>query len=274
MPSTSPEERTCRVNGIDMRVAISGEGPPVLLLHGFPDTHTLWRHQVPVLIQAGYQVIAPDTRGCGETQMMPRESDYHIDHLVADLLGLLDALKIDKVRLVGHDWGAMQAWHFVLRHPDRVHRFIALSVGHPHAYAHGGFEQKLKGYYVLILQLRGIAETLARAFDWAVFRMVARYPAEVERWKAQLSRPGRLTAGMNYYRANFGWALGGGGERVKVPVVCIWSSKDIFLTEGQMLKTRDYCDAGYTYERVEGANHWLQLTAPDQVNALLLEYLR
>jgi len=103
----------------------------VLLVHGFPDDHTVWRNQVPVLVRAGYRVIALDTRGCGESAMLPTVADYRIERLVDDLVGVLDALGINKVRLVAHDWGAVQAWHFALRHPERVERYITLSVGHP-----------------------------------------------------------------------------------------------------------------------------------------------
>lgn len=127
-----------RVNGIDMNVVIAGDGPPVLLVHGYPDDHTVWRHQLPALINAGYRVIAPDMRGCGETEISPNVADYRIPNLVADLLGLLDALGIDKVRLVAHDWGAVISWHFAIAHPERVDRYVALSVGHPATYGRGG----------------------------------------------------------------------------------------------------------------------------------------
>src|SRR5512140_1209322 len=97
--------RRVRVNGLEMNVIIEGEGPDVLLVHGFPDDHAVWRKQIPALVTAGYRVIAPDTRGCGDSEVPPRVKDYRVDRLVSDLVGLLDALRIEKVRLVGHDWG-------------------------------------------------------------------------------------------------------------------------------------------------------------------------
>jgi pimeloyl-ACP methyl ester carboxylesterase len=97
--------RRMRVNDVELNVVVQGEGPDVLLVHGFPDDHTVWRNQIPALVDAGYRVIAVDTRGCGESEIKPREGDYAIDKLVADLVALLDALGIAKVRLVGHDWG-------------------------------------------------------------------------------------------------------------------------------------------------------------------------
>jgi pimeloyl-ACP methyl ester carboxylesterase len=265
--------RTVNVNGQQLNVIVEGEGPDVLLVHGFPDDHTVWRHQIPALVAAGYRVIAPDTRGCGESAIPTRTSDFKIEKLVADLVGVLDALGIDKVRLVAHDWGAVQAWHLALWHPERVERYIALSVGHPVAYAHGGVMQKLKGYYVLLIQLRGLAEFLARSFDWWPLRMMTRYPAEFPHLRQRLSRPGRLTAGFNYYRANLGMLFPGQYLRVKVPVVGIYSDGDIFLTEAQMRNSEQFCDAGWKYILVEGANHWLPLDAPERVNTLLLEHL-
>jgi pimeloyl-ACP methyl ester carboxylesterase len=272
-PNAPYASRRMRVNGVELNVIVAGEGPDVLLVHGFPDDHTVWRNQIPALVAAGYRVIAPDTRGCGESDMPPREADYAIDRLVADLVGLLDTLGIARVRLVAHDWGAVQAWFFAMRHPERVERYVALSVGHPRAYASGGLVQKLKGYYVLLIQLRGVIEFLVTRFGWALFRLMLRFPSEFPHVRARLSRPGRLTAGFNYYRANLGLLLGRDVSRVKVPVVGIWSDGDIFLAEGQMRGSERYCDGGWRYERVEGANHWLQLTAPERVNALLLQHL-
>jgi len=263
-----------QVNGIAMNVAVAGEGPPVLLVHGFPDTHAVWRHQIPALVAAGYRVIAPDTRGCGESAMPPSVADYGIDKLVADLAALLDVLGIAKVRLVAHDWGAVIAWHFVIRHPQRVDRYVALSVGHPSAYARGGLVQKLKGYYILVLQLRRIAEFLLTRGNWFLFGLMTRYPEELPAWRSCLSRPGRLTAGINYYRANLRMILPGDWPPVEVPVFGIWSTGDSFLAEGQMLESERYVEAPWRYARIEGANHWLQLTAPGKLNPLLLDYLR
>jgi len=265
--------RTVTVNGIQLNVIIEGQGPDVLLVHGFPDDHTVWRHQIPALVKAGYRVIALDTRGTGESGIPSSVSDYRLEALVADLVGLLDALGIQKVRLVGHDWGAVQAWHLALWHSERVERYIALSVGHPCAYASGGLTQKLKGYYILLIQFRGLIELLVRAFNWWPLRMMVRYPAEFPHIRARLSRPGRLTAGFNYYRANLRLLLPPQYPPMQVPVVGIFSDGDFFLTERQMRQSSEYCKSGWAFERVTGANHWMQLDAPDRVNSLLLQHL-
>jgi pimeloyl-ACP methyl ester carboxylesterase len=265
--------RRIRVNDVELNVVAEGEGPDVLLVHGFPHDHTVWRNQIPALVDAGYRVIALDTRGCGESEIKPCEGDYMIEKLVADLVALLDVLDIAKVRLVGHDWGALQAWSFAMAHPERVDRYVAMSVGHPAAYASGGVAQKLKGHYLLGIRLRGLIEFLVTRFDWWLFRLVLHYPAEFRHIRARLSRPRRLTAAFNYYRANLRLILAKAFPRVKVPVVGIWSDGDIFLTEDQMRASERYCDAGFRYVRIDGANHWLQLTAPEKLNPLLLQVL-
>lgn len=268
------ETRTVQVNGTSLNVFIQGEGPDVLLVHGFPDCHDVWRHQIPVLVAAGYRVIAPDTRGCGDSAISPSLADYRVDELVADLIGLLDTLGIEKVRLVAHDWGAAIGWHLVVGHPQRVDRYVALSVGHIAAYARGGLRQKLKGYYVLLMQLRGISEFLLTCCNWLGFRLVCRYPPEFDNWRSKLSRPGRLTAALNYYRANFRVFFARNFPPSTVPALGIWSSDDIALAESQMVNTEDYVQADWQYCRIDGAGHWLQLDAPDRLNAVLLEYLK
>lgn len=267
------EYRRLRIDDVELNVAVAGDGPPVLLLHGFPDDHTVWRKQVPALVDAGYRVIAPDTRGCGDSSVPPRVRDFHIDRLTADLVGVLDALGIERARVVGHDWGAVQAWYLAMHHPARVERLVALSVGHPYAYAHAGLAQKLRGFYVFVIQLRGLAELLVTLFDWWAFRRFADFPSEFPHIRARLSRPGRLTAGFNYYRANVAKLLTQAADPVRVPVTGAWSSGDAYLVERQMTGSAPYCTAGWRYVRLDGLHHWMQLDDPERINALLLEHL-
>jgi len=267
------KQRRVLVDGIALNVIDEGVGPAVLLVHGFPDDHRVWRKQIPAFIAQGFRVIAPDMRGCGESGVPQDVSAYRIARLIADLVAILDALKVERVQLIGHDWGAVISWQFVMQHPERISRFAALSVGHPLMYAKGGLQQKLKGWYVLIFQLRGFAEWLLKARNWRVFRFLTRLPSETECWIQHLRRPGRLRAALNYYRANLGIILPRKYPPVLPPVLGVWSSGDRFLSEKQMSDTAQLVPNGWRYERVEGFGHWLQLEAPDQVNALLLEFL-
>lgn len=262
------------VNGMEMHVVIEGTGPDVLLLHGFPDSHAIWREQIPALVAAGYRVIAPDLRGFGQSEMSPRVADYRIDNLVMDVACLLDALGIERVRLVAHDWGAAIGWQFAIHHQHRVERYAALSVGHLTCYATGGLMQKIKGYYIALFQLRGFAEWLFTVWDWALFKRFTRAPHEYPHWRVAMAPPGRLTAGMNYYRANPGLLSPVHRGFVNVPVMGIYSTRDIALVENQMVRSEAYCKAGWRYERLEGVGHWMTTEAPERVNPLLLDFLR
>jgi pimeloyl-ACP methyl ester carboxylesterase len=274
-PATMPTSRRYTVNGIEMHVVIAGSGPDVLLLHGFPDSHELWRHQIPALVAAGFRVIAPDLRGFGLTEI-PKGgvAAYRVENLVADIVALLDVLGIEKVRLVAHDWGAAIGWLVAMKHPERIVRYVAISVGHPTAYARGGVRQKLMGWYILLFQLRGLAEWFFRFNDFALFKRLSGFPQEIPNWRADLVRPGRLTAAMSYYRANIALIIPFDRGNVAVPVMGIWSSEDVALVERQMINSAQFCKAGWRYERIEGVSHWLPLQAPDRLNPLLLDYLR
>jgi pimeloyl-ACP methyl ester carboxylesterase len=260
-------------NGIHIHATMTGQGPVILLLHGFPDTHIVWRKQVPVLASAGFRVLAPDLRGYGRTDAPPHVLDYTLDKVRADILGLLDALRIDKVRLVGHDWGSLIGWQLATLVPQRIERFVALSAGHPMAIARAGMLQRLRMTYVLGFILPGIAEYTLRAGDWFALRQFTGEPGQAELWKRDLGPPGRLTAALNYYRANLKLALPQSYPSVKIPVMGIWSDRDPALGEKQMRDSAHYVDGEFRFERIHDTDHWLQLTAPDRVNALLLDFL-
>ena len=266
--------RTLAVRGLEFNTYLEGEGRDVLLVHGFPDSNSVWRHQIPALVEGGFRVIAPDLRGFGESAAPRRTSDYKIDEFVADLIAILDALEVSTVRLVGHDWGAAVGWQTCMQHPDRIERYAALAVGHPTAYAHGGIVQKLKAYYILFFQIPRLSEKAVSAGDWWLWRRMLRYDAELPIWKADLSRPGRLTAAIDIYRANLGLMLPKDWPKVAVPVLGIWGEGDVALAERQMIESEGQVTASWRYERVAGGTHWLQLERPDKVNALLLDFLR
>jgi pimeloyl-ACP methyl ester carboxylesterase len=265
--------RRIDVNGVRLRVAEEGAGAPVLLLHGFPDSLELWRHQWGPLVGAGYRVIAYDQRGFGESNAPAGREAYSLDTIVADAVGVLEVLGVrEKVLLVGHDWGAVVGWVLAGRWPERVERFVAVSVGHPEAYASAGLGQKVKGWYVGLFQVRGLAEWVLSPRDFVVFRRQIGRRSEAERWVRDLSRPGRLTAGLNWYRANFGALARPAFPRVRVPVMGVWSTGDVALTERQMIGSRKYVEGPWRYERIEGVSHWIPTEAAERFNSLLLAY--
>src|SRR5687767_8050777 len=120
--------RSVPVNGVELHVAECGEGPLVLLCHGFPELWYSWRHQLPALAAAGYRAVAPDQRGYGDSSRPEPVEDYDIVHLTGDLLGLLDTLGEERAVVVGHDWGAIVTWHLARTAPERLRGIAAMSV--------------------------------------------------------------------------------------------------------------------------------------------------
>ncbi len=120
--------RTIETNGIAMHVAEQGEGPLVVLCHGFPESWYSWRHQLRALAAAGFHAVAPDMRGYGRTDAPAEIEKYTLLHLVGDMVGLLDALGEKTAVIAGHDWGAPVAWHAALLRPDRFRGVIGLRV--------------------------------------------------------------------------------------------------------------------------------------------------
>jgi pimeloyl-ACP methyl ester carboxylesterase len=281
-------QRTLPVNGIDLHLAEAGprDGPPVVLLHGFPDSWKLWRHQVEALATAGLRVLAPDLRGFGETTRPPAVRDYKLRTLVTDVTGLLDHLGIRRAAVVGHDWGAGLAWRVAIHAPDRVERLAVVSVGHPLAGVAAGLPQRRLSWYVLWFLFPGVAEQVLPADDWALYRRWIWSGAhrgqdpDLDRQLADLSRPGALEAGLNWYRANNDPAHFPADDPTRFPlppVACptlgVWSSADPTLSEAQMTASADYVTGPWRYERLDDVDHWVPVHAPDQLNQLLLEFL-
>ncbi len=125
-----PEPHFVKTNGLDMAVYELGDGPPVIFLHGFPELAYSWRHQLPALAEAGFRAIAPDLRGYGRTGGPDEVEEYGVRHLIADVLGLMDAMQLETATLVGHDWGALLTWHLAMDVPDRIHRLVGLNIPH------------------------------------------------------------------------------------------------------------------------------------------------
>jgi pimeloyl-ACP methyl ester carboxylesterase len=284
----SVTERTVPVNGIDRHLAEAGptSGPPVLLLHGFPDRWKLWRHQVAVLADAGHRVLAPDLRGFDDTTRPAAVEAYKVRTLVGDVTGLLDLLGLERAAVVGHDWGAGLAWRVAMHAPDRVERLVAVSVGHPLAGVAAGLAQRRLSWYVLWFLFPGAAERVLPADDWALYRRWIWSDTEpgqdpdLDRQLADLSRPGALEAGLNWYRANNDPAVFPADDptrfslpSVACPTMGVWSSGDPALSEAQMTGSAAYVTGPWRYERLDGVDHWVPVHAPDRLNTLLLEFL-
>jgi pimeloyl-ACP methyl ester carboxylesterase len=267
---------TTRAGDAAVEAEVTGQGPTVVLLHGFPDSGRLWRRQVTALVHAGYRTVVPDQRGYG-TSPKPTEVDaYSIPYLVGDVVALLDELGIERAHVVGHDWGAAVAWATASFVPDRVDRLVALSVGHPVAFRTAGYAQLEKSWYMLLFQFAGIAEEWLSRDDWAAFREWAHHP-DADAVVAELEANGSLTPALNWYRANLSpasWlAPPPALPPIGAPTMGVWSSGDMALTEVQMTGSAEHVAGPWRYERIDDVGHWMQLEAPERVNDLLLDFL-
>jgi pimeloyl-ACP methyl ester carboxylesterase len=264
-------------DGVSLAVLDEGDGQPVLLLHGFPDSSHVWRKQVPALTAAGMRVIAPDLRGFGESDKPAEVEEYAISHSVADIVAVFDALGVDRAHVVGHDWGAGVAWALAAFVPARVEKLVVMSVGHPNTLRRRTIEQREKAWYQLLFQFTDVAEELLTRNDWKLFREFARGDGDVDRYLADLSRPGALTAGLNWYRANAHprreLEARSPFPAVAAPTLGLWSSGDNYLPEERMVLSAEHVSGPWRYERIENVSHWLQLDAAQRVNELLLDFL-
>jgi len=155
--------RTVKTNGINMHIAECGEGPLVVLMHGFPELWYSWRHQLPALAAAGYHAVAPDVRGYGGSDRPHEIEAYSMKNMVGDIVGLLDVLGEEKAVIAGHDWGAPMAWNAAALHPDRFRAVISMSVPYlprgpmpPIQMMKAMFQGKF--FYILYFQEPGVAE--------------------------------------------------------------------------------------------------------------------
>ena len=249
-------------NTVQLAVDLSGEGEPVLLLHGFPDSRKLWHQLTPYFRENKYQVIAPDMRGFGESPMPIGKNNYRYPLIIADIVELLKEHNIQTpINVIGHDWGAVIGWCFALEHPALVKKMVAVSVGHPKAYARAGWQQKWKGLYVAGFQFARIAEYFLSRNNFSGLRQWGQQHSFMADSVKDMSRQGRLTAGLNYYRANFvdiftAW------PNCKVPVLGIWSTNDSFLSEDQMTSSEKYMAADWEYVRLDNVGHWIPIDEP------------
>ncbi|GMH08293.1 hypothetical protein Nepgr_010133 [Nepenthes gracilis] len=308
------QHRTLSVNGINMQVAEKGEGPVVLFIHGFPELWYSWRHQILALSSLGYRAVAPDMRGYGDTDVPSEASSYTFCHIIGDLVALIDALGVEQVFLVGHDWGAMVAWHFCLFRPDRVKALVNLSVAfvprNPTRLPLDGLRYAYgDDYYICRFQVPGEieaeiaesggAEIILRKFfayrhpgplflpKGEVFKVRIPLPEwlteeEFAYYVSKFNQTG-FTGGLNYYRAiNLNWELTAPwtGAQVKVPVKFIVGDLDLAY---YMPRVQDYINKGGMKKDVpflqdvvimEGVGHFLQQEKPDEISKHIYDFVK
>jgi pimeloyl-ACP methyl ester carboxylesterase len=213
----------------------------------------------------------------GESDRPTEVDAYKIANILGYLKGILVTLGIERVSIVGHDWGAAISWLCATFFPTQVERLVVLSVGHPAAAGYDGLKQWEKHWYSLWFLFPAIAETHFPKQDWALFREFLQGQGELEHYIEDLSRPGALAATLNMYRANISPAAVGADAQATPPIRCptmgMWGSEDFAMSESQMMHSSEFVKGSWRYERIEGAGHWLTTDAPELVNTLLLDFL-
>lgn len=261
-------------DGVALEASEAGEGPPVLLLHGFPNSQTMWGAVTEHLVAAGHRVIAYDQRGFGASDAPAGRRSYAIDRLVEDAAEVLSALEVrTPVTIVGHDWGALVGWAVCASRPELVGRHVAISWGHPSALRRAGPEQWRKNLYAPAFLLTGIAERMLSRHDFALLRRVGASHPDIDGAVAALSRPGRLTAALNWYRKNLFTMSTRRWGRCRVPTLGVWSSGDAYFAEKQMSTSARYVDAPWEYVRIPDAGHSVPMEQPERVATLIVRWI-
>lgn len=280
------EHRTVTLDGLEFHLVEAGpqDGRPLLLLHGFPEYWYGWHRQIPQLAAAGFRVTVPDQRGYNLSAKPRGVAAYGMDRLSQDVVDLIDVLGHERVDLAGHDWGAAVAWWVAVRFPERLRRVAVLNVPHPSVmrrHLRTSLRQLRRSWYMFLFQLPWLPEALLRRNDFAfpakglvaIARCGTFSDEDLARYRRAWSRPGALTAMLNWYRA----ALRvppkrvPGGLRVRVPMRILWGMQDPALGSEMVEPSLAYCDHGEAVRLAE-LTHWLQHEDPRRIGDLLTEF--
>jgi len=271
------------IDGVRMHVVESGDGPPVILLHGFPDFWYSWRHQMPALARHGFRAIAPDLRGYNESDRPTDVSSYRAAAVVRDIAGLIDEVG-GSAFVVGHDWGGLIAWRLAALHPDLVRKLVILNAPHPAAFRKELMLnplQWLRSTYALYFQLSWLPERTLGAQDFGVLEHAWRRQSvhmrafsdfDIAQYKRAMA-DGGLTGPLNYYRAALRYPsdLFGPPQTVDVPTLLIWGERDTYLCPSLVDRMRPWVP-NLEVHRVPYVGHWVHNDVPQRVNRLLIEF--
>jgi pimeloyl-ACP methyl ester carboxylesterase len=279
-------QRRIAGDGLQLHVVMGGAGPPVILLHGFPENWHSWHRQIFPLAAAGFSVWVPDLRGYNLSDRPAEKSAYQLNNLVGDVVALVKATGYPRAHIVGHDWGGIIAWAIAERFPALVNRLVILNAPHLRLYLEKVKcpRQMLRSWYVLFFQMPKLPEFALAAADFRAVRDMFRLRPcvktafsenDIENYIRGLSQPGALTASLNYYRANLTRAGIGAIRRmqpVSAETAIIWGERDPALGI-ELLEGMDRVAPHHHIYRIPDASHWVQNEAPDEVNGILVDFL-
>jgi epoxide hydrolase 4 len=279
---TELREGYAEVGDVRLHYVEAGDGPLIVLLHGFPEFWFGWRLQIAPLAAAGFRVVAPDLRGYNLSSKPAGLAPYTADKLAEDVRGLIRERGAESALLVGHDWGGTAAWATAMNHPEVVDRLAILDAAHPRALQKGlrNPRQLQRSWYFFYFQPPGLPERHVRARDWRFFRNFLRdarpayTPAEMERYVEAWSQPGAATAMINYYRAAVRPPKGAKAELrpISAPTLLIWGERDRYLGPGVREPDRADVPGLDRIERLPNASHWVHHDEAERVTQLLIDF--
>lgn len=273
---------------VRLHYVTAGSGPLVVLLHGFPEFWYSWRHQIAPLVEAGFQVVAPDMRGYNLSSKPGRVRDYTIAALVNDVEQLIRFFGVEKAHVVGHDWGGVVAWSVAIARPAVVDRLVIMNAPHLRLFAEAlshNLRQWMRSTYMLFFQVPGIPEAAFRANEYAAIEQAFRgmavnkqrfSDADIAAYKEAAAQPGALTGMLHYYRALARYGseglFAGTGMQVHVPTLVVWGEQDQALGKELNIGLERFVpDLRITY--VPHCSHWVQQDCPEDVNQALVPFL-
>jgi pimeloyl-ACP methyl ester carboxylesterase len=274
------DHATVNVNGTALHVVVGGKGPLVVLLHGWPESWMTWRHVMKPLKDAGFTVAAPDLRGFGDSEKPRNVADYELDKVALDVVGLVRALGFERAHIIGHDWGGSTAWHLAQHHDEIIDKLVVMNAPHPAIFAKRlrSFDQIKRAYYMFVFQVPVVAERLVSANDFKPLRNIMKYqPAkpgafddeDIKLYLEQMKKPGALTAGLNYYRAQARMLARGRVPKPKKPVIdrptlVLWGMSDQVLVPANLDGIERYI-SDLRLVKIDQCSHWVQHDAPEVI---------
>ena len=261
----------------------AGDGPLIVLLHGFPEFWYGWREQIQPLAAAGFRVVAPDMRGYNLSSKPDGVKAYDTDQLTADIRDLVHERGAQSALLAGHDWGGSVAWATAMNHPEVVDRLAILNAAHPRKLSQGLHHpsQLRKSWYFFFFDLPELPESVVHADHWHFFRHFlhdarpAYTPAEIERYVEAWSQPGAATGMINYYRSSVRQSPKKAEEALRpinATTLVIWGERDRYLSPDLAEPDHDDVPNLDRVERLPDASHWVHHDEAERVTQLLTDF--
>ncbi len=272
------------IGDVRLHYVEAGEGPLVVLLHGFPEFWYGWRQQIEPLAAAGFRVVAPDMRGYNLSSRPDGVAAYDIGPLTDDIAGLIRERGAGSALLAGHDWGGSVAWALAMNHPEVVDRLAILNAAHPRKLSQGlhhPAQLRRSWYFFFFFDLPDLPETVVHANNWHFFRHFLRdacpalTPEQTDRYIQAWSQPGAATGMINYYRSSVRQSQKKAEAALRpilAPTLVIWGERDRYL--GPDLAEPDHGDVPNLdrVERLPDASHWVHHDEAERVTQLLTDF--